>query len=299
MKKIAVFFKQPGAKDYPLNSQEYWNSYLQLNEEILKNGGEFFIVRDNKTYLGNGKFSQSWQFKDGDLIETGEITVDKVYDKGEFETDNKVDVLNNEFINEVCTDKWKTYNLFKDLCPQTFLAHNEDEFLQALDQLSGDRKVIKPLDEEEGNGVFIGNDDYLKGCEYSFPLLIQEFLDTGDGVPGIHKGIHDFRVAIMNGKILYSFLRTPPEGELLANVSRGGSMKIFTEKEIPEAILQVIPRIENVFKPHGDYFFGIDFGFVNGVPKIIELNSRLGLQENSRHEVFKNLKSELAKLLTK
>jgi len=300
MKKIAVFFKQPGVKDYPFNKSEYWNSYLELNTEIEKIGAEFYIVRDNTTYLGNGKFSKSWKFKNGDLVETGEIIVDKIYDKGDFQADNTVSVLNNEFVNEICTDKWKTYELFKEFCPETILIRNENEFENALKKIKSSKKVIKPLDDEKGNGVFIGKSEYLKNCPHEFPLLVQDFLDTSGGVPGIsEEGLHDFRVAILNGEFLFSFLRTPPKGELMANIAQGGACQIIEKSDIPKSVQKILSKIETIFGAYGDYFFGLDVGFVDGIPKIIELNSRVGLQENARHPIFRNVKVELAKALVK
>ena len=297
MKKIVVFFKQPGAKDYPFNKQEYWNAYQELEKEIQLLGAEFYVVRSQGTYLGNGRFAQSWKFEDGDLVESGEVIADIIYDKGEFVSDDTVDVLNSHFINDICTNKWRTYELFPSFCPKTVLVHSEEEFLEELPNLNGDKKVIKPLDDEEGNGVFIGDDDYIKKSPREFPLLVQEFLDSSDGIPGIVEGIHDLRVAIMSGEILFSFVRTPPEGELLANVARGGNLFVLKPEEIPQEAMDLVYAIDKSFKEYKNRFYGVDIAFTPDGPKIIELNSRLGLQENERHEVFVSMKKALAKLL--
>lgn len=295
MKKIAVFFKLPKAKDYPFTEKEYWGTYQQLDLEIQKAGGTLYIVRGNATYLGNGEFSKSWQFKNGDLVETGKIKVDQIYDKGEFKTDGKVKVLNNEFVNEICTNKYKTYQLFKEFCPETFLVKNENEFSEALEKLKGEKKVIKPIDGEEGHGVFIGNDEYLKDCKYEFPMLVQEFLDTSDGIPGIYKGIHDLRLVYINGEIIFSFYRTPPAGKLLANVAQGGKLVLIPREEIPEQVFKITEVIKKNFK--NDHCFSVDIGFVKGEPKIIELNSRVGLLSPDRGVVFKVFMEKLSQIL--
>ncbi len=297
MKKIAVFFRKPGAKDYPFTKKGYLEAYQELDKQIRKRGAELYITRDNSTYLGNGKFTKSWQFKENKIVETGEITADHIYDKGEFQSDEKVPVLNNKFINEVCTDKWKTYQLFKDFCPVTFLVQNENELTEALKNIPSDKKVIKPLDGEEGRGVFIGNDTYIKSCEYKFPLLAQEFLDTSSGIPNVYIGMHDLRVVFMNGEIIYAFYRTPPEGALIANLAQGGSLKVIAKKDIPAEIFEITKIIQKNFK--NDYCFGVDIGFVNGKPKIIELNSRVALFSPKRGEEFQMFIEKLAELLTK
>ena len=205
MKKVAVFFKQPKWMDYPLDDDEYLSLYKDLSEYIENLWWDFYIVRDNKTYLWSWVFSKSWKFSNGKVIETGKIKVNIIYDKWEFITDNKVDVFNSEYINDVCTDKYKTYQLFKDYSPKTIRVTNQEEFDNWLKNISWEKKVIKPIDWEEWNWVFIWDDKYLKNCDYSFPLLIQEFLDTSDWIPGIYKWIHDLRIVYSNSEIIYSF----------------------------------------------------------------------------------------------
>lgn len=299
-KKIAVFFKAPNSKDYPFNEEEYWVAYQELDAEIRALGAEFFIVRDNKTYLGDGKFSKSWQFKNGNLIETGEIQIDKIYDKGGFKNDGKIPVLNNEIINRICNeDKWETYTLFKKNCPKTILVKNEKEFLGALAELDGDKKVIKPIDGSGGKGVFIGDDKYLKSCPKKFPILTQEFLDTSEGIPEIYKGIHDLRIVFINDDLIYSFYRTPPKGKLLANVAQGGSLAFISKDKIPKSAIKIANKVNTVLSQYGDRVFSIDFGFVKGIPKIIELNSMVGLgtfKEGSANLIFMQ---KLAKILIK
>lgn len=299
-KKIAVFFRNPEPKGYPFDDDEYWVAYQELDEEFRKLNANFYIVRNNKTYLGNGKFSKSWQFKDGDLIETGKITVDKIYDKGSFKTDGKISVLNNETVNHICNDnKYETYKLFKKYCPETILVNNEKEFLKALLKIKGKKKVIKPIDGSGGKNIFIGDDAYLKNCKYKFPLLVQEFLDTSNGIPGIYKGIHDLRIVFINNEIVKSYFRTPPKGSLLANVSLGGAMVPIDNNCIPKAAVKIAKEVNRYLAQFGDRVFSVDFGFVKNKPKIIELNSNVGLDENKRFAVEKIFKEKLAKLLVK
>lgn len=295
MKKVAVFFKESWINDYPFTKEEYLESYKELDTEIKNLWAEFFIVRDNSTYLGNWNFSNSWKFKNWEIIENWEITIDVIYDKWEFNTDDTIPVLNNKFVNEVCTDKHKTYEMFTEFCPKTLLVNNEEEFDAALSTIDGDMKVIKPLDGEEWNGVYIWNSEYLKWCEYIYPLLVQEFLDTSDGIPGIYKWIHDLRLVYINWEIIFSFYRTPPVGTLLANISQWGGVGLIEPKDLPKTVLDISNVVKEKFD--WDYCFGIDIGFVKWKPKIIELNSRVWLQASSRGEVFVKFKKRIAKLL--
>ena len=299
MRKVAVFFEAPGAKDYPLNKEEYWIAYQELAEEVRALGGKFFMVRSNHTYGGKGHFSASWQFENGELVERGPVTLDVVYDKGKrFHHDHTIPVLNTDFINDICTDKWKTYELFKEFCPLTFRVETEPEFEEALQKIPTQNIVIKPLDGEEGQGVFIGPTDYIQKCPRKFPLLVQEFLDSSEGIPGVCEGIHDLRVIMMDDAVVFSFVRTAPEGKLLSNVAQGGNLVTLEKSQIPKAVLELVHHIDGIISkeaPH--YCFGVDVAFVQGEPKIIELNSRVGLQENARHAHYQEFKQKLAHLL--
>lgn len=303
MKKVAVYFSAKGAMDYPFTSEGYLRTYFKLSEKIQEKGGEFYIVRGEDTYLGNGKFSQSWQFINGELVESGEVKVDMIYDKG---TDPKhflvleedFPVLNPKYINDVCTDKYKTYEIFGELCPKTFQVKNEEELQRALINIPSEKKVIKPIDSEEGKGVFIGSEQYiLHECPHDFPLLAQEFLDSSSGIPGLVEGLHDFRIVMVNGEIVFSFLRTPPEGQYKANVAQGGGLKFIYSDHIPEIFVNIAKKVDEHFANYPKRFLGVDFALTQSGPKIIELNSRVGLPYKNPPEELEKFLDKLAELL--
>ena len=275
----------------------YWVAYQELDEEIRKLWAEFYIVRDNKTYLWDWEFLQSWQFKDWDLIETWRQKVDIVYDKWWFDSDGKLSVLNCDEIDDICINKWRTYEKFKKYCPTTYLANNEDEFCEYLSKITWDKKVIKPLDDEEGNWVFIWNTEYLLKCPHEFPILIQEFIDSSIWIPGIVDWIHDFRIAVMKWEVVYSFIRTPPSWEFLANLARWWQLIMVDKDKIPKEAFDIVEYIEEEFSRFDERFYWVDMAFTPTWPKIIELNSRLWLIENIKDKLFRSLKIKLAKLL--
>ncbi len=302
MKKIAVYFSAKGAMDYPFTKDYYFWNYGELSKKIEELGGDFYVVRGDDTYLGDGKFSQSWKFVDGKLEESGEVVVDAIYDKGTdpehfLVLEEDFPVLNPKYINDVCTDKYRTYELFEEFCPKTILVNNEEELEKALAEIPSEKKVIKPIDDEEGNGVFIGSEEYiLNECPHEFPLLAQEFLDSSAGIPGMMTGVHDFRIALLNGEVIFTFYRTPPEGDLRANVARGGKLTIVEPEDIPAEFMEIAKKIDAHFANYPKRFFGVDVALTPNGPKIIELNSRLGLLPLPGHH-FENLIAGIAKVL--
>ncbi len=147
--------------------------------------------------------------------------------------------------------------------------------------------------------MFIGDDEYLCRCKREYPVIVQEFLDSASGIPGVYNGIHDYRVMVMNGEVIGSFLRTPPPGELKTNVAQGGIIRPVENKDIPKSIFPIVEEVDAAFAHCGERFYGIDLAFTEQGPKIIELNSRPGLVSNFHHPLFRTMKERLAEQLVR
>ncbi|WP_287357730.1 pyridoxal-dependent decarboxylase [Moorena sp. SIO3B2] len=137
LKTVAVFFEEAGTFAYPFTKKKYIRHIAQLGEAIEACGANFRVVRHQSSYLGSGQFSQSWELRDGEVIETGPIKADVIFDKGLFSSDGTIPVLNCQEINEICTNKYKTFQLFSDYSPQTYLVNSQEEFFDALDDIPG------------------------------------------------------------------------------------------------------------------------------------------------------------------
>lgn len=302
MKKVAVYFLDPAEQGYPLNKNDYFRAYIELSDEVTRQGGEFFIVRSQQTYQGGGKFSTSWQLKSGAIVETGPVEVDVIYDKGGFIVDDTtVPILNPRELDEICTNKWLTYQEFSKYCPTTLVSHSLDELIENIQKIITDIVVIKPIGGEEGTDVFIGNKNEVsaiaKEQALSYPMLVQEFIDSSNGIPGIVDGIHDFRIVVLNGEFAYSYVRTPPKDSLKANVALGGTMKIIKRQQIPEPFLEVLRHVDTKMSHIKPRLYGIDLALTPNGPRIIELNSKVGLLENAAGEVYKGFKEKVVTVL--
>ena len=298
MTTVAIFLQEAGALSYPLNKAKYMRHFGQLVEAIEALGADAPIVRHQSTYLGSGQFSKSWRLKDGQVIETHGIQADIVFDKGMFRSDGTVPVLNCPEVTTICTDKYKTFERFREYSPQTYRVDTDAEFHEALAALPGEYGVVKPVDGLEARQVHIGTRPFLAQQARTYPVLIQEFLDSQDGIPGIVSGVHDFRVALLNGEIVHSIVRTPPPNQWIASTARGANMSVVEDLDlIPPTILDMVAEIDRHMAPYGDRFYGIDLALVQGHPKIIELNSRVSIWDNTQHPVFASTKEKLAQVL--
>lgn len=301
MKNIAVYLNLALEKNTPLSKADYIQSYFELSQEVAAREGKMFFVGNMDTYKGQGFFSRSWMYGDeGKFIDSGEVKADVVFDRGGFSPSDAVPTFNDPYINEICTDKWRTYQLLPSLSPKSFLATNKEEYSSAVKEINTDIVVVKPRFGSEGVGVIIDDKQKVASSitEETFPAVVQEFMDSSGGVPGIVQGTHDFRVAIFDGQPLYSYYRTPPSGSLKANVAQGGSFSMVDVSRIPADFLDILQKIDAIFSHLPHRFYGIDVALTPTGYKLIEMNSRLGLLPNKDALEFLILKQKLAEVLT-
>ena len=303
MKKVTVFFEEPNLEDYPFTNPKYKQSYCELAQIIQQKQGEFWIARSNETYLGQQKFSRGWRWNGVRFEKAGAFTASVIYDKrgdsryrASFRDESNIKILNPNKIADICEDKLKTYELFTEFCPQTFLVKNEAELKIALEKIPSEKKVIKPRDMACGEGVQIDNIEKILVSKKKFPLLVQEFIDTSKGIPNLIDGIHDFRVILINGEIILSFIRTPPPNSLIANIAQGGSVHEVPLTKIPTNIHKITKKIDSQFTEFSRAY-SIDFGFENNVPKLIEMNSQPAIFCREDGPDFVHHKKKLAEVL--
>ncbi len=293
MKTVAVFFDDPGYDDYPFDDDYYVQAYHQMAKILQEKGGTLVIVRGQDSYLGDNRFTHCWRF-DGETFrrEDGPVDVDIIYDKGYFKNDAAATLLNDAEMNEICTDKFKTYQLFKEFSPMTFLIHDKKELDEKL-ALFNDIVVAKIPDSEGGEGVFIDTPDVIREKVTVFPYILQEFMDTSGGIPGLVDGMHDLRMVGINGTIVVSYVRAPGKGKKVSNVSQGGTQIDFPLSELPPDAVDFFKKVDAMFSRFPRRVYSADCGRMkDGSWKVIELNSKPGLTQastNADHRRFVEL----------
>jgi len=206
-----------------------------------------------------------------------------VYDKGRFDYDDIL-VLNPSSISDICSDKSKAYSLFNKFHSKSSIVHNSQELGQLIENYKNETVVLKDLEGLGGHGVTIAEASKIKLDNYSdFPYILQKFIDTSQGIPGLVSGVHDLRVVILDGKPIYSMIRKAREGEFRANVGYGATIIKVSLKNIPSDVLKICGEIDQEFKGI-DRLYSIDFGLdKSGKWFVFELNSRTGIY-SSHHK---------------
>lgn len=300
MKTVAVYFTDPDYDGYPFTKEEYRDSYRDLARIVAQKGGQFVIVRGLDTYKGKMNFSHYWKFENDDFHFYDEpITVDILYDKGEdFPPDPDVLFLNDPAFDAVCSDKQQTALMFPTIVPKTIIVSSKEELADALDQLKTETVVAKPIDGAEGRGIFIESKQEIQQHVTEFPYLLQEYIDTSGGIPGLVEGLHDFRMISIDGEIVVSYIRIPKEGLLIANISMGGKEIEVLPEDIPKEALELYRMVDQMLSMYPKRVYTVDVARdKSGDWKLIELNGKPGLSPISMGKSYETFYDRLANLL--
>ena len=298
-KRIGVYFDDPAFDDYPFTIDEYRKGYLDLACRIHNANADFAIVRSQESYLGSNEFQGGWIYTGEKFVRTEErITLDIIFNKGHFLGETSASVLNDPAFDALCTDKWASYQLAPEHFPLTFLVQTPEELREALSRISSPLVVAKPLDQSQGRGVFIGARKEVEPQIDTFPYLVQAFIDGSRGIPGLVEGIHDFRMIVIRGAIFASYIRTPPGSELIANVALGGIEIDVPIVAIPKEARAIFDAIDAHLQHVQNRLYSIDLARdIDGVWKIIELNSQPGSPSPSSGNTFDSYQNALSDLL--
>ena len=269
--------KQMGKK-YPV--------YLRFFDFLRGEGWNVFILT-RKTYLGKGVFKGGYFYKERGKFKLflGQIKTSSIYDRSggvKFPPAEEPDlpVVNMRAFKIFCWDKWQAYLRLKEYMPRTFWVGREENLPKVLPKIKTKMVVLKPYNGLKGLGVFIGDKKEALNFHFleKYPLYItQHFVDTSGGIAGLIRGLHDLRVVIVNKKIVWSHIRTPPPGSFKANVAGGGEIKEIDCQKIPLVVRNICLKIaEDFYTEFNNPVFSVDFGLENNKPFIFELNDQIG-----------------------
>lgn len=261
-------------------------TYFRLLELCRAEGwGAHVLTR--KTYKGEGVFDGVWEFGDGKFVRVAKpVKIDLVYDRSAGVAfppagDTSVIWVNNRDFKILSWDKWKAYQEIGEYMPTTLIVETEEDIPSVLPKIKTDWVVLKPYNGLKGIGVFIGPKE--SALSFKFPknypkYIAQEFIDTSGGISGVTTGLHDLRVAVVNGKIVWSHVRIPPEGSYKANAAGGGSLTEIDISLIPESVVKITQKVAAKFyREYDNPIYSLDFGMEkDSTPKIFEINDQIG-----------------------
>lgn len=260
--------------------------YLRLLELCQKEGWETYVLT-RKTYKGQGIFEGSWLFKDGKFERVlTPVKIDLVFDRSAgvkfpISGDESAIWVNRLDFKTLCWNKDSAYKVIGQYMPSTFLVNSEDEIPDVISKIKTDWVVLKPFNGLKGIGLFIGSKEDAKNFKFEGKYkkyIAQEFVDTSNGITGITPGLHDLRLAIVNGEVVWSHVRVPQKGSFKSNAAAGGVLTEVDLKLIPSEVKKVASEISKKFyDEHDNPAYSLDFGIdKSGKPYIFEMNDQIG-----------------------
>lgn len=156
-KVLWIYFSSPWALDYPLNKKVFFESYAEIIEHLEKLWIKAVIVRNN-SYLWAGEFSHYfiWDWQTFSKVDK-KIKIDLLWNRDSENVIPKIDdleILNSFEFDEICRDKMKTYEVFKDFTAKTFLINSYEELLSKITEIDTQRIILKPRFWEQCQWVY-------------------------------------------------------------------------------------------------------------------------------------------------
>lgn len=304
MKRIAFYFSNPEPLGYPFHKKEYFEGYSWIKDGIEQEGIDVVIVRFD-SYLGEGKFSHGWKMLENQQVEEvpGPFKVDLIFDRdmdGTIPHITDCKVVDCWELNELCRDKLATSAEFPEFSPLSFGVNSFEEAQKTLPNFGTYKYIVlKKNFLAGGEKIHICKPEEVTEDLYKdwSNIIIQEFLDTSVGVPGVIGGRHDIRINIVNHRATNSVIRVPKRGEFLANISQGASGFAIDMDQVPAEILEMVKVIIDRFKKYGPSVYAADFLNTPKGHKLVEINSRPGVGHPIWTRHYKDFNDAIVKML--
>lgn len=290
MKNVLILYgRSDWQKSKPFENKRYQYSYEYFYDLCLRDGIQMYRASYEWYDYEKNIFKYAWVFEGigGCWKKINNIKPDIIYDKttGRLEVHYKKELIRPHypFINDIfftmtIDDKFITGLIFAKWSKKSWIVRNNKELLRFSKNIRTSKIVIKPIAKSGGKGIIIISKSKLKEVRIKEEMIIQDFIDSSQGVPGVTSGLHDLRLVFVNSKLVYSYIRKPKKGSYLANLAQGGSLIIVPNKKIPKSVRPIIRYANQVFESYEPRIFTIDIMFDKSRrPWIVELNSMPGL----------------------
>lgn len=259
-------------------------SYLQLAKRLSERNNLFFAY-NSSSYHGDDVFSPAVEYSQGEFVARGDhaVKADVIYNLGNI-PDETFDtaaarISNTPAFKKFFASKFEVYKLLQEFFPKTIFIDRETDFLKALSNISTEWAVLKPNTGTGGAGVKIFNkatltlDEEMKRV-IAGGALLQEFIDTQNGIAGICNSYHDLRLATVNGTIALAHVRVPEPGSLIANYQQGATIKELAREDIPEKVVALHKKVHaKITERFPNPMYTMDLGIdTAGAPLLFEIN---------------------------
>ena len=296
---LVVLFKEGKLMSYPFSSKDYLESYRDFFK-VAEKRFAIFIIRGMSKYRGDGVFTGGFRWNGSNFVRHhGRIAARVVYNKGRLVADGGAHwaIINVSELHRISRYKDLTHKIFPKLMKRGYRIYSRPQFLRALKKIQSQKAVFKPVDGFAGQGIIIKEKDKLMTSLRRFNGLLEEFIDTSQGVPGLTPSYHDVRMTIMDGKLVQCYIRVPRHGSLLANVARGGSLHEFSPRSLPRTARHIANLVDKRFKKYGHRVYSVDVGYEGSKPFLFEINDQPGVPHKKWERFYREWHATLLGVL--
>lgn len=265
-------------------SFEYWHT------EGLKRGVSIYRASFHWYDQEKHHFTKAWCFRDGTWKKVmGPIIPDMVHDRTAGKNDYALHsaklamaahtkVFNHPNFRVLLDNKLSQYLLLGEFMPKSFVAHSKQELKKNIKNIKGLHVVLKPLYGSGGSGIIIGEREAALRKKITYPVLVQEFIDGSNGIPGLQqKTLADLRIVFINHKPLYALTRVAKKGSFFTNFYKGAQEEMVPLHKIPASARTAVKKICKKLSAFSECQYSLDFIFTkNNKPVLIEMNTNPG-----------------------
>jgi|GEM_PF-446979 glutathione synthase/RimK-type ligase-like ATP-grasp enzyme len=238
----------------------------------------------------SGTFLKAWTFDENTWVHIEQpVRPDVVFDKTAGKRDyalfdtkrsmlEKFPVVNSPLFRTQFDNKLSQYLAFSDFMPVSFLTEDDVQLAATFEKIRTEKVVMKEVYGSGGKEVTIGGKSLTTKGTLTYPLLVQEFVETA-GIPRFSNpgDIADLRLVYVSGKLVYALSRIAKRGSLFTNFHQGASAVLVPADKIPEAALQAAEGINKKLSLFDNINYSLDFMFdTDGCPVFIEMNTTPG-----------------------
>ncbi len=256
--------------------------YNQLARALAARHNLFFAY-DAGSYRGGDVFAPVYEYKNEALFPSPtHATADAIYNLGNIPQEGftalRARITNTPAFKKFCASKQDMYEYLREFSPLAIPVATEAEYLSAVERIPTDTVVFKPNTGTNGTGVRIFEKseaalneemktDIAKGA------LVQEFVDTKNGMPSICDSYHDLRLVTINEKIALTHVRIPEPGSRIASYQRGATIRELSVRTLPKEIISFYEAVhKKIIARFPKPMYSMDIGITASGPRLFELN---------------------------
>ncbi|MBI2410508.1 MAG: hypothetical protein HYV32_01245 [Candidatus Kerfeldbacteria bacterium] len=265
-----------------LQRKRYEDFYTLANNEY-----DIQCIRVAIEWFDGKAFKKYWTFTHGKWKKMNKAIVpDLIHNKASFRYEalpllqsmcERFLVVNPWELEMQISDKLFPAIAFPDLVPPTYAVNTEHDLVLAVKKIPTKKIIVKPRFGHSGLGIQIVDRHDIATLRIGPHMIVQSFINSRAGIPGVYKGIHDLRCIVVGGRVVLTYIRAAKTNQLLCNVSQGAELVRLRLNQLPSSVRSSVQIIQNRFSIFPHAIFMIDFFFFKNKPLLIEMNTGINI----------------------